>query len=354
MGGYRSRRFAGIESVCNHRTERLAAHEMHVQVVNLLPGVLVAIDDEPVAAIGDAFPFRQVARHGVKMADQRFVCIHDVVRGWNYLVGHDENMYGRARADVPGGSDAVVPVHDLGGHFACNDSLEQVCHERDFIQDSAPLYSTPLKLNIDSLATHLERQLLPAYLISGDEPLLAAEAADAVRARARDLGFTERETYFIERAADWADVRASASNLSLFAAKRVIEIRLNSAKLGVAGGAALTAVLKTKDPDRVLLILAPKMDREAQNAEWARTVEGSGASVQVWPVDAAHLVGWLRTRCAKLKLAVPDDALEILAERTEGNLLAANQELAKLRLMVRGNEVSTQDVLTSVADSARF
>jgi len=211
-----------------------------------------------------------------------------------------------------------------------------------------------LKLNIDSLATHLERQLLPAYLISGDEPLLAAEAADAVRARARDLGFTERETYFIERVADWADVRASASNLSLFAAKRVVEIRLNSAKLGVAGGAALTAVLKTKDPDRVLLILAPKMDREAQNAEWARTVEGSGASVQVWPPDATHLVGWLRARCAKLKLAVPDDALEILAERTEGNLLAANQELVKLRLMVRGSEVSTQEVLMSVADSARF
>ena len=195
---------------------------------------------------------------------------------------------------------------------------------------------------------------MPAYLISGDEPLLTAEAADAVRARARELGFSGRETHFVERAADWADVRASSSNLYLFATKRVVEIRLNSSKPGVAGAAALTALLKTKDPDRVLLILVPRMDRDAQAADWARAVESNGAWVQVWPVDAAHLVAWLRARSAKLKLSVPDDALEILAERTEGNLLAANQELEKLRLMVRGQEATTEDVLASVADSARF
>jgi DNA polymerase III subunit delta len=211
-----------------------------------------------------------------------------------------------------------------------------------------------LKLNVDTLATHLERQLLPAYLVSGDEPLLIAEAADAVRARARELGFTERETHFIERAGDWADVRASANNLSLFAAKRVVEIRLHSAKPGVGGGAVLTALLEAQDLDRVLLILAPRLDRDAQNTEWVRAVEANGAWVQAWPVDAAHLVGWLRARCVKLKLSVPAAALEILAERTEGNLLAANQELEKLRLLVRDEKVSIQDVLASVADSARF
>lgn len=211
-----------------------------------------------------------------------------------------------------------------------------------------------MKLTTDSLPTHLEQNLLPAYLVSGDEPLLAAEAADAVRARAKAMGFTERETHFIERAGDWSDVRASASNLSLFASRRIVEIRLNSAKPGVAGGKALVDLLESKDPDRVLLILAPKLDRDAQNADWVSALGTIGAVIQVWPVDAARLMAWLRARCAKLKLSVPDDALAIIAERTEGNLLAANQELEKLRLIVRDEKVSTQEVLASVADSARY
>lgn len=211
-----------------------------------------------------------------------------------------------------------------------------------------------MKLTPDTLAQHLAQQLAPAYLVSGDEPLLAGEAADAIRARARELGFEERETHFIERAADWNDVRSSASTLSLFAQRRIVEVRLNSAKPGVAGGAALTALLEAKDPDRLMLILAPRLDRDAQNAAWVRALEEHGAWVQVWPVPPERLVGWLRARCARLKLAVPDAALEILAERTEGNLLAANQELEKLRLMVRDEKVTTEDVLASVADSARF
>src|SRR5688572_2542126 len=170
--------------------------------------------------------------------------------------------------------------------------------------------SRPMKLNVDSLASHLEQRLLPAYLISGDEPLLVGEAADAIRARARDEGFTERETHFIERAGDWGDVRASANNLSLFAERRIVEIRLSSGKPGVAGGAALSALLETKDPDRVLIIFTPRLDRDAQSAGWVKALEANGGAwVQVWPVDAARLVGWLRTRCAKLKLSVPDDAL---------------------------------------------
>jgi len=212
----------------------------------------------------------------------------------------------------------------------------------------------PLKFNVDGLAAHLEQHLLPAYLISGDEPLLIGEAADAIRARARAVGFTERETHFIERAGDWVDVRVSASTLSLFAERRIIEIRLNSGKPGVAGGAALTALLESKDPDRLILIFTPRLDRDAQGAAWVKALEANGAWVQVWPVDASRLVGWLRSRCTKLKLSLPEDALEILAERTEGNLLAAHQELEKLTLLAPNGRVTADTVLASVADSARF
>jgi DNA polymerase III subunit delta len=211
-----------------------------------------------------------------------------------------------------------------------------------------------LKFNSDTLPAHLEQHLLPAYLISGDEPLLVAEATDAVRAKARASGFTERETHFMERGGDWNDVRASANNLSLFAERRIVEIRMPTAKPGNAGSAALVALLEARDPDRVLLITAPKLDRDAQGSEWVRAVETHGALVQVWPVDATRLVAWLRTRAKRLRLNPDDEALQILADRTEGNLLAANQELEKLRLLAKGDQVTADDVFASVADSARF
>lgn len=222
------------------------------------------------------------------------------------------------------------------------------------IRRNPALQTVTLKISSDSLATHLEQQLLPAYLISGDEPLLTAEAADAIRARARAAGFTERETYFMDRGADWNDVRASANNLSLFAERRIVEIRLPSGKPGVAGGAALVALLEQKDPDRLLILMTPRLDRDVQNADWVRAVEARGGWVQVWPVDASRFTAWLRTRCRRLKLNPDDEALELLAERTEGNLLAAHQEIEKLRLLTKGDRVTAEDVLASVADSARF
>jgi DNA polymerase-3 subunit delta len=211
-----------------------------------------------------------------------------------------------------------------------------------------------LKFNSDTLVTHLGQQLLPVYLICGDEPLLIAEASDAVRAKARASGFTERETHFMERGGDWNDVRASANNLSLFAERRIVEIRMPSAKPGNTGSAAIVALLEARDADRVLLITAPRLDRDAQASAWVGAVETHGALVQVWPVEVSRLVGWLRARAKRLRLSVDDDALEIIAERTEGNLLAADQELQKLRMIARTDRVTAEDVLASVADSARF
>jgi DNA polymerase-3 subunit delta len=196
--------------------------------------------------------------------------------------------------------------------------------------------------------------LLPAYLIAGDEPLLTAEATDAIRAKARASGFTERETHFMERGGDWNDVRASANNLSLFAERRIVEIRMPTAKPGNTGSAAIVSLVESRDPDRLLIINTPKLDRDAQGSEWVRAVDTHGALVQVWPVDASRLTGWLRARAKRLRLNADDDALEILAERTEGNLLAAHQELEKLRLLVSGDRVTAEDVMSSVADSARF
>jgi DNA polymerase III subunit delta len=211
-----------------------------------------------------------------------------------------------------------------------------------------------LKLTSDSLAAHLAQRLLPAYLISGDEPLLTGEAADAVRVRARGAGFTEREVHFIERSADWDEVRASAANLSLFGSRRVLEIRLSSARPGTAGNAALLALLAAPDPDVLLLVLAPRLDRDAQGAEWVRSIDQHGGWLAVWPVDPARLPEWLRLRSRALGLEASAEALELLAARTEGNLLAAHQELSKLVWLASDGTVSAETVLASVADSARF
>lgn len=213
---------------------------------------------------------------------------------------------------------------------------------------------TLLKLTPDSLSSHLERQLLPAYLVSGDEPLLTGEAADAIRVRARAMGFTERDVHFLERGSDWDDVRASAGNMSLFGSRRLLELRLPSARPGVAGNNALLTLIERDDPDTLLLILTPRLDRETQGAQWFRALESRGGWVAAWPVEADKLVAWLRGRCRRLRLEIDEQALALLAERTEGNLLAAHQELEKLRLLAPAGTITPDTVLASVADSARF
>ena len=192
------------------------------------------------------------------------------------------------------------------------------------------------------------------YLISGDDPLLTGEAADAIRARARAQGFTERDVHFLERGSDWDDVRASSANMSLFGARRVVEIRIPTGKPGVAGGAALVSMLAIDDRDTVFLILTPRLDRDAQSSNWVKAVETHGAWVQVWPVDADRLATWLRGRARRLGLDITAEGIEALVERTEGNLLAAHQELEKLKLVAQPGQISADIILASVGDSARF
>jgi DNA polymerase III subunit delta len=211
-----------------------------------------------------------------------------------------------------------------------------------------------LKLSAESLAPHLQKQLARAYLISGDEPLLVGEAADAVRVRARAVGFTEREVHFVTAGFSWPDLSASVNTLSLFASQRLVEIRLPSARPGVTGGAALVELIEAKLGDVVLLITAPRLERDTQNAAWVRAAEKHGAWVPVWPIDPARLSGWLATRARALGLQAEPGALDALAERTEGNLLAAHQELEKLRLAATDARITLDQVVGSVADSARF
>jgi DNA polymerase-3 subunit delta len=213
-----------------------------------------------------------------------------------------------------------------------------------------------MKLTLESLAAHLAGQLLPAYLVSGDEPLLTGEALDAIRERARAAGASAREVFFIERGnAVWDAVLQAAQSLSLFAEHRIVEIRMPSGKPGTVGAAALLKLLEAAGPDLLVLIATERLDRDTQDAAWVRAVQSRGAWLPVWAVERARLPQWLRGRLGHAGLTADAEALALLAERSEGNLLAAKQEIDKLALLLpRGSRVGVAEVIASSTDAARF
>jgi DNA polymerase III subunit delta len=213
-----------------------------------------------------------------------------------------------------------------------------------------------MKLTLESLPAQLAERLLPAYLVCGDEPLRVGEATDLIRARARAAGFSEREVFFIERASSiWEEVQRSAQSLSLFASRRMVEVRLPTGKAGVSGGQALQRLITAAGDDLLLLIVSGKLERETQGAAWVRVLQERGAWLPIWPIERARLPQWLRQRARNAQLTLGEDAAAMLAERCEGNLLAAQQEIDKLSLLLpRGAAVSAADVAASSADSARF
>jgi DNA polymerase-3 subunit delta len=210
-----------------------------------------------------------------------------------------------------------------------------------------------VKLASDTLATHLARQLLPAYLVSGDEPLLLGEAADAIRRAAGAAGYTDRVVCFAERGFDWNSLRTESQSLSLFADKRILEVKLPSGKPGDGAG-VLQELVEHPAPDRLLLVLSGQLDRTALNSGWVRAFEQQGGWIPVWPVDIARLPAWVAERMKRQGLVPDPEAAELLAQRVEGNLLAAQQEVDKLALLCGPGRVDVQTLENCVAKSARY
>jgi DNA polymerase-3 subunit delta len=199
----------------------------------------------------------------------------------------------------------------------------------------------------------LARGLAGIYLVSGDEPLLVGEAADAIRAAARAAGYADRQVFFIDRSFNWDELRLASQSLSLFAERRLFELRMPSGKPDK--GAALLAELAAQSaPDLTYLIITDKLDRKVTDAAWVQAIEKHGAWVPIFPVEAAALPGWLRARAKALRLEMDPDAAQLIVDRVEGNLLAAQQELEKLGLLANGAPIGVELVRQSVGDSARY
>lgn len=211
-----------------------------------------------------------------------------------------------------------------------------------------------MKLRTDQISAHMARSIAPVYLVAGDEILQRDEATDAIRAAARQQGYADRLVFTVGTGFDWDALRGEFNAMSLFAQRRVIELRLAGGKLDKNGAAIVTEYCERPAADTVLMIVAAKLERDAQAAEWFRRIDGSGVVVQIWPVDAKTLPQWIERRMKAKGLSPSAEAVALLSERVEGNLLAAAQEVDKLVLLFGSGAINLDQVVSSVADSARF
>jgi len=211
-----------------------------------------------------------------------------------------------------------------------------------------------MQLKPEQLGKRLQKSLAPVYFISGDEPLRVMEAADAVRAQARQQGFAERDVLTVQPGFDWNSLVSAAGNLSLFSERRVMDLRIPTGKPGKEGAQALRDFAEQLPEDTLLLVTAGKLEKPARTSKWVQALDKAGVVVFVWPLDANQLLAWVRARLQQRDLQPTEDAVALLAERTEGNLLACMQEIEKLYLLQGAGPVDADDITRAVADSARF
>ncbi len=210
------------------------------------------------------------------------------------------------------------------------------------------------QLRLEQLADQLNKGLAPLYFIHGDETLLVNECADAIRAATRARGFSDRQVFSVDTGFDWQSLLAASDSLSLFSEQRLLELRLPTGKPGKEGAEILRQYAARPAPDTVLLILSGKLEAAARRSKWVQALEGAGVAVAVWPVAAAQLPAWIERRMGARGMQAERDAVQLLAERVEGNLLAADQEIEKLFLLHGNARIDYQTVAEQVADSARY
>lgn len=216
-----------------------------------------------------------------------------------------------------------------------------------------------MRIKPEQLSRTLSSNDLPLYWLSGDEPLLMIEAADLIRSEYRKKGYTEREVLNVDKSFDWGQFFQSTGNLSLFAEKKIIELRLASAKLDDAGKKAIQHYLGEINPDYLLLLSGPKLDAATLKTKWFTEIEKHGAFLQIWPINRENLSPWLEQRLLREGIQADSEAVHLLVDKVEGNLLAAMQEIEKLKLLAdeaSGNTIrlDAKTVMQVVADSSRY
>ena len=211
-----------------------------------------------------------------------------------------------------------------------------------------------MDLRLNQLPSHLERTLAPLYVVHGDEPLLAIEAGDAIRAAARRAGCDEREVLIAESGFRWDALLAANATLGLFGARKLVDLRIPSGKPGTEGAKALEFCATHPNPEQMLLVTLPRLDRTTQTSGWFSALVDAGVSIAVAPLTREEMPAWIAARLALQRQRVGHETLAFLAERCEGNLLAARQEIEKLGLLLPEGELDAEAVERAVSDVARY
>jgi len=204
------------------------------------------------------------------------------------------------------------------------------------------------------LAAHLKQGLQALYVLVGDEPLAGRECLDAIRQAARLQGFDERNSLMVERAFNWQQIASYGASISLFASRRLLEINVPNGKPGVEGGKALQALAIQPLNDTTVVIILPKLEREAKNSAWFSALEKQAVLINLEDVPASQLPKWIGARLAQQNQQASPATLEFLAHQVEGNLLAANQEVQKLGLLYPAGELSDDAVRQAVLNVSRY
>lgn len=210
------------------------------------------------------------------------------------------------------------------------------------------------KLRVDQLGSNLKKNLGTIYLVTGDENLLVQEACDQIRHTAATNGYTERELHHTDAGFHWDTLTNSANSLSLFAEKKLIEIRVHNGKPGDAGSKAIAEYTQGAQDENILLLVMPKLDKRTQNSKWYKAIDSKGFIVTVWPISPHQLPHWIEQRLQQQGLSATPEAIEILCAKIEGNLLAAVQEIEKLKLLIEDKHIDAQTMADAVTDSARY
>jgi len=211
-----------------------------------------------------------------------------------------------------------------------------------------------MKVRPDQLDRHLKSDLAAIYFICGDEPLQVMESADQIRATARQRDYSEREVMDVDAQFDWNLLLDAGNSMSLFAEKRILELRLPSGKPGRIGSKILQEYAQRPADDAILIISSGKLDSSAKNTKWFKTLDQQGVIIQCWPVNVDQLPAWINNRLQSKGIAADREAVQLLADRVEGNLLAAAQEIDKLFLLHGAGKLNFQQAAEAVTDSSRF
>lgn len=211
-----------------------------------------------------------------------------------------------------------------------------------------------MQLRFDALEGHLAKSLAPLYVISSDEHLLALEAADKIRRAARASGYSERDVLTVERTFKWGELLAANNALSLFGDKKLIELRIPTGKPGKDGGAALQSYAKDLNPDNLTLITLPKLDWQTAKAAWVASLQQAAVYIEIPTIERAQLPGWIGARLAAQGQGADRQGLDFIADRVEGNLLAAHQEIQKLGLLHEPGKLTFEQIHDAVLNVARY